>query len=155
MLLQPPEAVLSPGEVLLGQPKTVEVPLETARGGVLAQVIAPYPPGIPLLSPGEKITREIVDFIHSSREMGGVLTGTQDIEARTIQVLRRLDRKLCRLSVGFHKAARAEKRSSEVSCDDYRRVGYTALSQHVERRQSRRSLRLPVVGIAADIAISE
>lgn len=75
LLLQPPEAVLSPGEVLLGQPKTVEVPLETARGGVLAQVIAPYPPGIPLLLPGERLDRPRLDLLLALRNNGINLSG--------------------------------------------------------------------------------
>ena len=81
----PPQVVLTPQEAFYAKRRAV--PLEDAVGLVCCESLMTYPPGIPLLSPGEKITREIVDFIHSSREMGCVLTGTQDIEARTIQVL--------------------------------------------------------------------
>jgi arginine/lysine/ornithine decarboxylase len=43
-----------------------------------------YPPGIPILAPGELITREIVDYIKYAREKGCFLTGTQDITVNTI-----------------------------------------------------------------------
>ncbi len=81
----PPQMVLTPQEAFYA--KRRGVPLEEAAGLVCCESLMTYPPGIPLLSPGERITREIVDFIRSSREAGCVLTGTQDIEARTIQVL--------------------------------------------------------------------
>ncbi len=80
-----PRLVLTPKEAFWA--KKHPVPLKEAAGLVSAEALMTYPPGIPLLAPGERITQEIVDFIHSSREKGCVLTGTRDITAQTIQVV--------------------------------------------------------------------
>ena len=37
-----------------------------------------YPPGIPIFAPGERITKEILDYIRYSKEKGCFLTGTED-----------------------------------------------------------------------------
>ena len=46
-----------------------------------------YPPGIPILAPGELITREIIDYILYAKEKGCLLTGTRDMNLETIQVV--------------------------------------------------------------------
>ena len=46
-----------------------------------------YPPGIPLLAPGERITGDIIDFILRSRDKGCVITGTEDLKAERINIL--------------------------------------------------------------------
>ena len=80
-----PQLVLTPREAFWARKHSV--PLEEAAGLTSAEALMTYPPGIPLLAPGERITREIVDFILSSKEKGCVLTGTRDITAQTIQVV--------------------------------------------------------------------
>ena len=78
MALSPREAFYAPSRSL---------PLSEAVGQVCCESLMTYPPGIPLLAPGERITQEIVDFINSSRQRGCVITGTQDITSRHIKVL--------------------------------------------------------------------
>lgn len=80
-----PQLVLTPQEAFYSNKKAV--PLEKAAGHISGESLMTYPPGIPLLAPGERITQEIVDFIISSKEKGCVLTGTKDITAQTIQVV--------------------------------------------------------------------
>ncbi len=80
-----PRLVLSPKEAFYAAKRAV--PLKEAAGLISGESLMTYPPGIPLLAPGEMITREILDFIISSEEKGCVLTGTRDITAQTIQVL--------------------------------------------------------------------
>jgi lysine decarboxylase len=46
-----------------------------------------YPPGIPILAPGELITKEILEYIAYAREKGALLTGTQDMTLQTINVV--------------------------------------------------------------------
>ena len=46
-----------------------------------------YPPGIPVLAPGEMITAEILDHIRYSKERGCVMTGTEDMDIERIKVL--------------------------------------------------------------------
>lgn len=80
-----PQLVLTPQEAFYSNKRSV--PLESAAGLISGESLMTYPPGIPLLAPGERITQEIVDFIISSKEKGCVLTGTKDITAQTIQVV--------------------------------------------------------------------
>jgi arginine/lysine/ornithine decarboxylase len=48
-----------------------------------------YPPGIPILSPGEQITKEIIDYIVYAKEKGCFLTGTEDLSVNRINILKR------------------------------------------------------------------
>lgn len=83
---QKPQVVLTPREAFFAQKRSV--PLKEAAGLISCESLMTYPPGIPLLSPGERITPEIVGLITASREAGCVLTGTQDITAEQIRVLK-------------------------------------------------------------------
>jgi arginine/lysine/ornithine decarboxylase len=46
-----------------------------------------YPPGIPILAPGERITREIIDYIVYAKAKGCSLTGAEDISTEYVNVL--------------------------------------------------------------------
>ncbi len=58
----PPEIVLSPREVYTKHAKK-KISLERAAGRISACTIAPYPPGIPVLFPGERITKEVIKYL--------------------------------------------------------------------------------------------
>lgn len=47
-----------------------------------------YPPGIPLLAPGERVTQEIVDYIVFAKERGCSLQGTEDPDVNCINVIK-------------------------------------------------------------------
>lgn len=64
------------------------IPLEKSRGMVCGEFVMCYPPGIPILAPGEKITDEIIRHIIYSKEKGCFLTGTQDMNVNNIQVVK-------------------------------------------------------------------
>ena len=51
------------------------VPLEKSEGYTAADIVTVYPPGIPLLIPGELITREVLDYLFLMRETGATLDG--------------------------------------------------------------------------------
>ncbi|MEE1536312.1 MAG: arginine decarboxylase, partial [Ruminococcus sp.] len=46
-----------------------------------------YPPGIPILAPGERITEAIVSYILYAKEKGCSLTGSQDMTLSSLQVV--------------------------------------------------------------------
>ena len=46
-----------------------------------------YPPGIPILAPGEMITQEIINYIEYAKEKGCLMTGTQDMNLEYINVV--------------------------------------------------------------------
>jgi arginine decarboxylase len=53
----------------------LEVPLSQAEGRIAAVAVAPYPPGIPLLTPGELIRKEDIRYIEALLEQGGLVRG--------------------------------------------------------------------------------
>lgn len=80
------ELVLTPREAFLG-PQEV-VPFDAAAGRVAAEGLAAYPPGIPNVLPGERLTPETLDFIQESLAHGGYVRGGADRELKTLRVAR-------------------------------------------------------------------
>jgi arginine decarboxylase len=60
---------------------------KASAGRVCAEVITPYPPGIPVISPGEVITPEIIDYLTLEQKAGVRIQGAYDGELRTIRVV--------------------------------------------------------------------
>jgi arginine decarboxylase len=78
MRMSPREAFLAPTEF---------VPFRQSAGRICAEVITPYPPGIPVLSPGEEITPQIIEYLRLERRAGVRMQGPYDAELRTIRVV--------------------------------------------------------------------
>jgi arginine decarboxylase len=77
---------MTPREAFLG-PQDV-VAFDDAEGRVAAESLAAYPPGVPNVLPGERMTRETLDFITESIAHGGFVRGAVDRELRTLRVAR-------------------------------------------------------------------
>jgi arginine decarboxylase len=80
------ELVLTPREAFLG-PQEV-VPFAAAAGRIAAEGLAAYPPGIPNVLPGERLTAETLEFIRESVAHGGYVRGSSDRELKTVRVAR-------------------------------------------------------------------
>jgi lysine decarboxylase len=80
------ELAMTPREAFLG-PQEV-VPFEEAAGRVAAESLAAYPPGVPNVLPGERLTRETLDYIAESVGHGGHVRGGSDRRLRTLRVTR-------------------------------------------------------------------
>lgn len=80
-----PIVVLSPKEAFFSNKKAKK--LEECCDHICGEFVMCYPPGIPILAPGEKITSEIIDYISYAKEKGCSLSGTQDINVDFLQVL--------------------------------------------------------------------
>src|SRR3954451_281174 len=65
-----------------------DVPTSEAIGRVAAEQITPYPPGIPVVLPGEVINQAVVDYLRSGLEAGMVLPDPKDASLETIRVAR-------------------------------------------------------------------
>ena len=63
------------------------IPVTQAGDRLCAELICPYPPGIPLLMPGEIITTEAIKYLQQVLAAGGTITGCNDPTLQTIQVL--------------------------------------------------------------------
>ncbi|OXS54773.1 hypothetical protein B1A99_25965 [Cohnella sp. CIP 111063] len=72
--------------------EAVTVRLERSVGRQAAEWVIPYPPGIPVLFPGETITEAIVDRLKRWRHEGARIQGARDPQLREIQVRREKDR---------------------------------------------------------------
>jgi arginine decarboxylase len=80
-----PELVVTPREAFLSD--CVEVPFKKSAGRVCVEVITPYPPGIPILCPGERITQETIDYLRLELKAGVHIQGPVDEKLRTVRVL--------------------------------------------------------------------
>jgi lysine decarboxylase len=79
------EVVVTPRDAFLGESESVEV--DDAVGRVSAETIAGYPPGIPALLPGERITEEVVAYLRELVGAGARLHGASDPSFHTLYVL--------------------------------------------------------------------
>ncbi len=66
---------------------TQTLPTEQAIGQLCADLLCPYPPGIPLLLPGEPITADILSKLNHILQSGGTITGLSDPTFQTLRVL--------------------------------------------------------------------
>lgn len=80
------DVAVPPREAFLGESELVAV--DDAIGRISCESIAGYPPGIPALLPGERITAELVGYLRELTAAGARLHGASDPAFRTINVLR-------------------------------------------------------------------
>jgi len=81
-----PVVVLSPQEAFYADAEHVD--FSSSAGRIAAESIMCYPPGIPVLAPGEKITEEVLDYLRYAQEKGCQITGAEDASLRTLKVVR-------------------------------------------------------------------
>jgi arginine/lysine/ornithine decarboxylase len=77
---------ISPREAFFTNSETL--PVEKTPERVCAEIICPYPPGIPVLMPGEMITKTALEYLQEIQEMGGFITGCADETLQTIKVVK-------------------------------------------------------------------
>ncbi len=78
------EQVMLPRDAFFG--RVEQVPLEKAVGRVAAEMLTPYPPGIPAALPGERLNAEVLQYLRSGVEAGMVVPDAADTEVRTVRV---------------------------------------------------------------------
>jgi arginine decarboxylase len=79
------DAVVPPRDAFLGESEAVSVDL--AVGRISTESIAGYPPGIPTLLPGERVTVEVVEYLRALTAAGARLHGAADPSFTTLRVL--------------------------------------------------------------------
>ncbi len=79
------EMAVSPRDAFLGPAE--QVPVAAAVGRISCESIASYPPGVPALLPGERVSPEIVDYLRELATAGARLHGASDPKFETINVL--------------------------------------------------------------------
>ncbi|MCX5777859.1 MAG: aminotransferase class I/II-fold pyridoxal phosphate-dependent enzyme [Elusimicrobia bacterium] len=80
------EMVMMPRDVFLTA-RIKRVPLSKAAGQIAAQTLTPYPPGIPVLIPGERITEEIRDYLMDMSAKDIRVSGQETDTLRTVKVV--------------------------------------------------------------------
>jgi lysine decarboxylase len=81
-----PPIRMVPREAFLAETEFVD--FRKSAGRICAEVITPYPPGIPVIGPGEEITKEIIDYCRLELRAGVKMQGPYDTELRTIRVVK-------------------------------------------------------------------
>ena len=81
-----PQVVATPQEAFYAPKESL--PLEQTAGRICSEFVMCYPPGIPILAPGEEITEDILDYIVYAKEKGCSMTGPEDAGIRRLNVLK-------------------------------------------------------------------
>ena len=81
------EAVMSPRDAFFGPAE--QVPVAEAVGRIAAEMASPYPPGVPVLAPGERITQEAIDYLTTGVQAGMLVPDVADPELTSIRVVER------------------------------------------------------------------
>lgn len=84
-ILKNPEVIVSPRDAYYSRKKVVR--LEDAVGEVSGESIMAYPPGIPVVTPGERISKEMVEYVNQLKAKESLLQGTEDAYVEFIKVL--------------------------------------------------------------------
>lgn len=66
----------------------ISIPIDKAAGHICSEFVMCYPPGIPILAPGELITEDIIQYIKYAKEKGCSMTGTEDINIEHLNILK-------------------------------------------------------------------
>jgi arginine/lysine/ornithine decarboxylase len=80
------ELVHLPRDAFFG--RTEQVPVDRAVGQVAAEMLTPYPPGIPAALPGERLNAAVLDYLRTGVAAGMVIPDAVDPELKTVRVYR-------------------------------------------------------------------
>ncbi|WP_407647642.1 aminotransferase class I/II-fold pyridoxal phosphate-dependent enzyme [Clostridium brassicae] len=83
--LKNPQVIVSPRNAFYATKKIVK--LDEAEGEISGESIMAYPPGIPIVTPGERISRDIIEYIKFLKNQHSMLTDTEDPYVERIKVL--------------------------------------------------------------------
>jgi Arginine/lysine/ornithine decarboxylases len=82
-----PTVVMTPQEAFYAA-KEEMIPIKETNGRICTEFVMCYPPGIPILAPGERITQEIIDYILYAKEKGCSITGPEDEKVERLNVIK-------------------------------------------------------------------
>ena len=81
----PPVVAVTPQYAFYAPKKSL--PIEETAGYICSEFVMCYPPGIPILAPGERVTTKILEYIAYAKEKGCQLTGPEDAAIERLNVL--------------------------------------------------------------------
>lgn len=80
-----PVVVCGPQDAFYAEKESL--PIEETAGCICTEFVMCYPPGIPILAPGEQITEEILTYIRYAKKKGCQITGPEDMSIRRLNVM--------------------------------------------------------------------
>ena len=80
-----PVVVMTPQQAFYSRKSPVSI--NSSAGKISGEFVMAYPPGIPILAPGERITKEIIEYIEYAKDKGSFLTGTEDLKIENIRIV--------------------------------------------------------------------
>lgn len=80
-----PKKILTPRQAFYTDTKSVKI--NDSIGEISGEYIIPYPPGVSLVSPGEEITREVIEYVIECKEKGMNVSGVKDSNLEYIQII--------------------------------------------------------------------
>ena len=81
-----PQVELTPQQAFYAPKESL--PLAQTRGRICSEFVMCYPPGIPIVAPGEKITEQILAYISYAKQKGSSLTGPEDAQIEYLNVIK-------------------------------------------------------------------
>ena len=81
-----PQVATAPQEAFYAEKESL--PLAESMGHICSEFVMCYPPGIPILAPGERITPDILDYIRYAKEKGCSMTGPEDMDIERLNVVK-------------------------------------------------------------------
>ena len=81
-----PDVTMTPEAAFVAGKESV--PLEKSLGRIAGEFVMSYPPGIPILAPGERVTPDILEHIQYTKAKGCFMTGPLDMAIDNLQVVR-------------------------------------------------------------------
>lgn len=80
-----PDVAMVPQKAFYSLKKSL--PIQESKGKICGEFVMCYPPGIPILAPGERITEEVIQYIQYAKAKGSFLTGTEDLQVENVNVV--------------------------------------------------------------------
>lgn len=81
-----PEVIMTPRDAFYSE--SISLPLKECSNRICTEFVMCYPPGIPILAPGELITSQIIDYIGYCKDKGCSMTGPEDMAVEKLKVLK-------------------------------------------------------------------
>lgn len=80
-----PDVAMTPQAAFYSE--KISLPIQESAGKICGEFVMCYPPGIPILAPGERITSDVLKYIAYAKEKGCFMTGTEDMSIERINIV--------------------------------------------------------------------
>lgn len=81
-----PRIIMSPRDAFYAEKENIL--FEDSLGRISTEIVSPYPPGIPILAPGEEITSETIEYLKIMKNYGAVMSGPEDKTLTRLKVVK-------------------------------------------------------------------